>query len=193
MICPRLHANFIYHFQQSELSRDDMRQGTPILLEKIAKYRPRIVCFLSKTIWEVFQQETRWLHLEALNDQPPTPKDKHHLCPTSPTKPLRSRFFLLPQTSEGNTEDHSAEQATGSQPTARQHAYKFEWGPQPFKVVHEISGTRPTLPLRLSVYCIQLDESAVRETLFYVVLSSSARVVKYQVRLGRISAGVAHT
>ncbi|KIP03935.1 hypothetical protein PHLGIDRAFT_129842 [Phlebiopsis gigantea 11061_1 CR5-6] len=149
--------------EQSELSRHEMRQGTPTLLEKIAKYRPRIVCFLSKTIWEVFRQETSCLHLKALEDQPSTPKDKHYLRSTSPTKPVRSRFFPFPQDSTGNTEDDSAAQAAGSQPAARPHSYKFVWGPQPFKVVHDVS-----------------DESTVCETLFYVVPSPSARVVRYQ-------------
>ncbi len=40
--------------QAAELSSGEMVSGVPDLLAKVAHYRPRIVCFVGKTIWEIF-------------------------------------------------------------------------------------------------------------------------------------------
>ena len=35
-------------------AHDEMKESVCVLMTKIAKYRPRIVCFLAKSVWEVF-------------------------------------------------------------------------------------------------------------------------------------------
>ena len=135
-------AHFAPNFQQSELSLDDMRRGVPALLAKIAKYRPRIVCFLSKTIWEVFRQETHQMVLTQHADRFPTPEDTPGPLPASPRKPLRSRFFLQRKSADPS-EDLDTQDTPPSQSPTRPRRHTFEWGAQPFRIVHDSPGTLP--------------------------------------------------
>ncbi|KAL7421113.1 uracil DNA N-glycosylase Thp1 [Cryptotrichosporon argae] len=41
--------------EQSELSTLEMRLAVPAFARKIAKYRPRLVCFVGKKIWDTFE------------------------------------------------------------------------------------------------------------------------------------------
>lgn len=160
-----------------------MRRGVPKLLKKIVKYRPRVVCFLSKAIWEAFRQETSCLSRSNTGDQPSTPQDLPAPCTSSPTKLMRSRFFPIrePLGDHEGVDGPSLVKTTTSQVGAQLHRYKFQWGPQSLKLEHDIKGAQSTV---LHCYCSHMaaDSSTVCETLFYVVPSPSARVVKYQVR-----------
>lgn len=54
---------FVMYCQQAELSKDEMTESVPSLKAKIAKHRPRIVCFVGKGIWiiveAVFRKQAR--------------------------------------------------------------------------------------------------------------------------------------
>lgn len=41
--------------EQSELSSAEMKMNVPSLLEKIERHRPRMVCFVGKKIWDMFE------------------------------------------------------------------------------------------------------------------------------------------
>ncbi|KAK4687323.1 hypothetical protein P7C73_g2795, partial [Tremellales sp. Uapishka_1] len=45
--------------EQAELSTMEMRLNTSRLLDKVLKYRPRVVCFVGKKIWDVFESVVR--------------------------------------------------------------------------------------------------------------------------------------
>ncbi|KAH9943535.1 uracil-DNA glycosylase-like protein [Amylocystis lapponica] len=42
--------------QETELAASEFAAGVPALLQKIARFRPRIVCFVGKGIWEAFER-----------------------------------------------------------------------------------------------------------------------------------------
>ncbi|GJJ09149.1 hypothetical protein Clacol_003371 [Clathrus columnatus] len=37
--------------EEAELSKDEMSQSVPALLDKIVQYKPRVLCFVGKGIW----------------------------------------------------------------------------------------------------------------------------------------------
>lgn len=45
--------------QQNELSLDERTAGVPALLTKVAKYRPRILCFIGLGIAKIVQAELK--------------------------------------------------------------------------------------------------------------------------------------
>ncbi|KAF9474451.1 DNA glycosylase [Pholiota conissans] len=99
--------------EQSELSRKEQVDGVPRLLDKIAQYRPRIVCFVGLGIADIFRANV------------------------------------------------TEKKATKT---------KTDIGLQNYKMVHS----------RNSNYAFPVTKSPDVETLFYVVSSTSGRVVKYQ-------------
>lgn len=42
--------------EEAELAPSEFAAGVPILLQKIARFRPRIVCFVGKGIWTAFER-----------------------------------------------------------------------------------------------------------------------------------------
>ncbi|GJE89220.1 mismatch-specific DNA-glycosylase [Phanerochaete sordida] len=113
--------------EQAELSLGDMHAGVPILLAKIVRYAPRVVCFVGKQIGETFLTE-------AASLSPP---------PLAPT----------PSADAG--------EASAKAKKPRTKKPKVEIGFAPYKVVHA-------------------PDAPVRETLFFVMPSTSARVTGYQ-------------
>jgi thymine-DNA glycosylase len=151
--------------QQAELSRADMRNGVPTLLAKIALYQPRTVCFLGKQIGELFLKEARML---ANTISPPMALASS----ASPTKAdaavTESKFSLTLEedTLLGRSKTRckvGAKREKAAKPT-------FQWGFQPFKAIHP-------------------NSSPVKETLFFVMPSSSGRVTGYQVGFIVFSSG----
>ncbi|EKM48145.1 uncharacterized protein PHACADRAFT_203182 [Phanerochaete carnosa HHB-10118-sp] len=159
--------------EQSELAADEMRQGVPALMNKLAKYRPRIICFLSKGIWEVFLREAYRLAslssketLPSLSPSSQSPPSSQS-TPSRRASPLKSRFF----DSTTHSRDDGSPEAIDASPTPRKRSktkvpkHSFNWGMQPFKVMHRQPGS---------------FSSSIDQTWFFVVPSPSARVVAYQ-------------
>lgn len=125
-----------------------MRKGVPKLMDKIARYRPRIVCFLSKAVWEVFLRESFRLTNGAYYTTPivtaPMGSPSTTRSPPGPSKSLRSQFF---ETSKDDDNDGLDGQAPGSSQPIPNHAprvrYKFQWGAQPFTAKHHHAGKLP--------------------------------------------------
>ncbi|KAH8102047.1 uracil-DNA glycosylase-like protein [Cristinia sonorae] len=140
--------------EQAELSKDDMIQGVPVLLQKIAEHRPRVVCFVGKGIWDVFAKEAIKLSL-----------DGHVLRTNAPS----GFSFPLPvngQAVKTGNDDPSAlavPSKRGKQPIRpRKVKIIFGWGLQPIKVVHPVT------------------KHDIAETMFFVMPSTSGRVVSHQ-------------
>ncbi|KAI0337322.1 DNA glycosylase [Trametopsis cervina] len=152
--------------EQSELSTEEMNGGVPVLMDKLVKYRPKMICFLGKGIWEVFRkqaftsQASTSRDLASVPSSEPLNKDIKRTS-TTPRVTVASKYFIhIPKTDE-----RPPQHASSPSISTKQKAKPFEWGLQPYKVVYKESGDAP-LPMR--------------ETLIFVVPSPSARVVAYQ-------------
>ncbi|CAL1708129.1 unnamed protein product [Somion occarium] len=141
--------------EQAELSKQDMIFGVPVLLSKIARFRPRIITFVGKGIWEVFIKEASKLIpvLESTQDD----------------ETSASSGSTTPITDDGDSATADKLPSKQRQTTKRKGKSKgkkskkstFDWGIQPYKAVH---GTA----------------YEVTETLFFVMPSTSGRVVSHQ-------------
>ena len=128
-------------------------------MAKIALYQPRVVCFVGKQIGQVFLKEAS-ARLAPL----PVPSDSARGSSSDkkgPTKAIVTEIASVEvvETPSGRTMKTTATRKA----VGKSKAAAFEWGFQPFKVVHPAS-------------------THVKETLFFVMPSSSARVTGYQVR-----------
>ncbi|KAJ3552107.1 hypothetical protein NM688_g4331 [Phlebia brevispora] len=157
--------------EQSELSSDEMRAAVPDLVSKILKFRPRVVCFLAKSIWEIFIREVFRIFQDITSPPLPSTPTKSSPGPSRNGTPklVASRFFPREETpvddpAEGSPGIPGATKRKKGRRVAMPK-YSFDWGLQPFKVVHRQLYDTPLL---------------VKETLFFVVPSPSARVVRYQ-------------
>lgn len=133
--------------QAGELNTIEFTAGVPELLEKIARLRPRIVCFVGKGIWDAFERTARIQIAQA-------------------SSPTAAPALSTPQVSEGGrTLPQKRERVSGVARNRKRATTKseFAWDIQRYKVVHsaESGGT-------------------VRETLFFVLPSTSGRVVSHQ-------------
>ncbi|TCD64990.1 hypothetical protein EIP91_003356 [Steccherinum ochraceum] len=153
--------------EQAELSKADMISGVPVLLHKIATHRPRIVCFVGKGIWDVFVKEAT----KASADVPGA-------IPGSPSTPGLSTSIPggmdTPRDEFKEEEDEDVLPSLVKTPApvgskrgkqakrGKKVKTVFNWDIQPFKVVHSES------------------DHAVKESLFFVMPSTSGRVVSHQ-------------
>ncbi|TCD61388.1 hypothetical protein EIP91_008525 [Steccherinum ochraceum] len=172
--------------EQAELSKTEMISGVPTLSSKIAKYKPRIVCFLGKGIWQVFVKEASRLSSAAepafqRNDTTLLRQSKYFTptpCrPSTPssTPPTSSPYFSSPLRtpstpvdsslrSEGESDvlpqldDVSRREVSATPKSRTRHRDVFDWGLQPVKMPHADP-------------C-----DGIKESLFFVVPSTSARV-----------------
>lgn len=133
--------------EAGELNTIEFTAGVPELLEKIARLRPRIVCFVGKGIWDAFERTARIQIAQA-------------------SSPTAAPALSTPQVSEGGrTLPQKRERVSGVARNRKRATTKseFAWDIQRYKVVHsaESGGT-------------------VRETLFFVLPSTSGRVVSHQ-------------
>lgn len=125
-----------------------MREGVPFFMNKIAKYRPRIVCFLAKGIWEIFLREAYRLN------PPPKPTPSTPKRPRAKSAPPRMQIVASKYFSPPSCNSEVEEPATPS-PSQRQRKsrrpevpkYDFDWGLQPFKVEHRRIGTVKARPV----------------------------------------------
>jgi hypothetical protein len=86
------------HPQAAELSAHEMRLAVPSLLEKLKRYRPGLVCFVGKGIWDKFEDivrkaseapEMAWESIELNLPQDNEKKDRR-LCRSATLKPWRT-------------------------------------------------------------------------------------------------------
>jgi TDG/mug DNA glycosylase family protein len=154
--------------QAAELSAHEMRLAVPSLLEKLKRYRPGLVCFVGKGIWDKFEDivrkaseapEMAWESIE-LN----LPQDTQNDGEDEDTKPdpvkLEERPSLvsiddaktLPDAPDIKPESSPSDTGKKRKPKAA-----FDWTqPRSFKLVHPAEGDR-----------------AESDTLFWVVPSTS--------------------
>ncbi|KAL4244427.1 Uracil DNA glycosylase family 2 [Abortiporus biennis] len=156
--------------EEAELSKEDKVAGVPILLGKIARFQPLIVCFVGKGIWEVFLKEAMKMVSLSPNQTIPSLDEN----PAAESASSGSATPLAGQTSDMDAKPESSSQTNltegSKQPKKKlsskrkgKKISKFEWGIQPCKVVHQTNSSLPS-----------------KETLFFVMPSSSARVVSHQ-------------
>lgn len=50
------HEKDQFYTKEAELSNQEMVDSVPVLLRKVSKFRPRILCFVGKGIWTVFEK-----------------------------------------------------------------------------------------------------------------------------------------
>ncbi|KAI0777304.1 uracil-DNA glycosylase-like protein [Trametes elegans] len=147
--------------QAAELAGTEFTAGVPALLRKIVLKRPHVVCFVGKGIWDSFIKAAA----------------------TTSSAGASSSIVLDGQASEGNTaisndspvkvdtqtrttspakKKRGSLKRTKSSTQSEPSAYDL----QPWKVVHSNTDS----------------DTAIRETLFFVVVSTSGLVAGYQVR-----------
>ena len=140
--------------QAKQLSNADMLAGVPKLFAKIAHFQPAIICFVGGQVGNIFCAEI--MKLEAKNSA----------------------------TAFGSGTKVVARRAKGQ---GKKPKEGIEWGMRPLKIVHSPIGTCTTscrdctISPVLSV-TLPTDEGKAKETLIFVMPSSSAGVTQYQVR-----------
>ncbi|KAI0092901.1 uracil-DNA glycosylase-like protein [Irpex rosettiformis] len=169
--------------EQSELATHEMKEGVPLLMDKLVKYRPRTLCFLGRAIWDVFRQQAFKLK-PATPSPPPTSssqsksrkrRDSPSIWNTPPSfrrgDVVSSKYFTSDGTAHITLSQSFSPPAPASpQPLSEKTSQRspkpsFEWGLQPYKIVYPKTGNK-SLP--------------VTESLIFVIPSPSARVVAYQ-------------
>ncbi|KAI0791652.1 uracil-DNA glycosylase-like protein [Irpex lacteus] len=169
---------------ESELSKAEMNEGVPLLMDKLIKYRPRTLCFLGKGIWDVFRTQA-FKSVSKPTTRRPSPRKKSStpkgadsseassiwVSSPRPKDPVSSKYFNTESnyTVPSSPPSPLPEQRVGP-PEARvkPHSTKpsFKWGLQPFKLVYPKKVNGRSFP--------------VHETLIFFLPSPSARVVAYQ-------------
>ncbi|KAI0366060.1 DNA glycosylase [Pilatotrama ljubarskyi] len=145
--------------EAAELAGSEFTAGVPALLKKIVRHRPRIVCFVGKQIWESFIKAAAPQSSEPSSPVgiPPAPVMQHA---DEETVSAVSEDSVAVTTKRRKTvvERQTANRKAKAPP-------KFTaCDIQPYKVVHS-------------------DPNAgVRETLFFVVVSTSGLVAGYQLK-----------
>ncbi|KAI0824928.1 hypothetical protein BC628DRAFT_1419673 [Trametes gibbosa] len=145
--------------QAAELAKAEFTAGVPDLLRKIALTRPRILCFVGKQIWESF--------VKAAAPRPDSREHPGSISVASPTSVESIAYTNEPSTKllDGvlTPKGLAFSKRTGrkKRPLALPKPV-FAYGLQPYKVVH----ADPT--------------ARTRETLFFVVVSTSGLVAGFQ-------------
>ena len=127
-----------------------MKGGVRDLMTKIAKYRPRIVCFLAKSVWEVFIKQVYHMSRPPVTQAQSAPR-KSPSSSKTPRTLRSSRFFSGMEDTAVDTshskgrKESTAESSHVDTPKARVQVpkYHFEWGLQPFKTTHRQMCTQP--------------------------------------------------
>ena len=131
-----------------------MKAGVCELLTKIVKFRPRIVCFLAKSVWEIFIGE-----LYRASHTPVSKPTKIIRTPRGETSRsqslVSSQFFPKEEAVSAGHASQASEQPTsplGNTEKVRSRSspvpkHSFAWGVQPFKLEHRQSGTSRAIVL----------------------------------------------
>ncbi|KAI0699161.1 uracil-DNA glycosylase-like protein [Cerioporus squamosus] len=136
----------------AELANSEFTAGAPALMRKILEKRPRIVCFVGKAIWELFVRAV------APPSQSPRTLSEAPGSPSGRTSQV-SPDGILAQSSD---QLQSPTKQRPSAKKAKSGALPVVYDLQPYKVVHDT------------------PDAVVRETLFFVVVSTSGLVAGYQ-------------
>lgn len=116
-----------------------MRRSVPVLVDKIAKYRPRILCFMGKGIWDIFRQQAFKLEssnrssISSLNDKMRDGKGASRPSSQPAGSLVKSKYFAAPEVpvQSGGMLDSSSQVSQGK-PVKK----SFACGLQPFKIIH---------------------------------------------------------
>ncbi|THH32830.1 hypothetical protein EUX98_g1337 [Antrodiella citrinella] len=141
--------------EQAELSKADMINGVPVLLCKISEYRPRVVCFVGKGIWDVFVKEAT--KISAVTETAGSSS-----TPTSSSIPISPTDEKAKEEEADSLPTRATSRSTNKSKRIRKANNVFKWGIQPIKVVHPEG------------------DYDIKESLFFVMPSTSGRVVSHQ-------------
>jgi hypothetical protein len=72
--------------QESELSKLEMIGSVPTFLRKIARYRPRIICFVGMGIWQIVENALLKIVTPPEGDTCVTPSNSESPKKTSPSR-----------------------------------------------------------------------------------------------------------
>ncbi|KDQ10527.1 hypothetical protein BOTBODRAFT_36223 [Botryobasidium botryosum FD-172 SS1] len=126
--------------EAAELSKKEMAESVPTLFRKIVGVRPRVVCFVGKSIWDAFEARVK-------KDSGGLKKSKTELDSTKFGGPAPSK------------------------PTKGRQKPVTKWGSQPYKLVYDSERAELTA---------DAQDERIAETLFFLVPSTSGRVVSHQ-------------
>lgn len=152
--------------EAGELSRQEQQDNASVLLHRIIKYRPQIVCFLGLGIWAIFLNHlTDIISLpqsgvfdEEEADPPPEPPKKRRKRVSPAEANATTSKYFSPSPSPADDSEERRRRRKFKRQAAK---YKDSLGLKPIKIVYP-----PT------------DEG--QETVLYCLPSTSARVVTWQ-------------
>jgi len=139
--------------QAAELSVHEMRISVPSLIEKLQMYKPKLVCFVGKGIWDKFEDivskacrevEVPWIPVDldgthsVLSDDKPEIKLEDEM--TSIETPASGSLVSNIKTEHGTKPSTSQTPSPLSLRRPRPNKIKeaFEWTqPRPYKLVHQ--------------------------------------------------------
>ncbi|KAM5541870.1 hypothetical protein V8D89_004599 [Ganoderma adspersum] len=147
----------------AELANTEFTAGVPALLQKIIERRPRIVCFVGKAIWESFIRAVAPPSKSAVKIEVSDAEFTMDV-PIGTSTTTTSSSASTPGSSSSSTPTTRAPSRAKAKRTnpKKPKPEPFVFDLQPYKVVH-------TAP-----------DAIVRETLFFVVVSTSGLVAGYQ-------------
>ena len=129
--------------EAGELSRQEQHDNTSVLLHRIVKYRPRIVCFLGLGIWAIFLNHLTNIILlpqsgvfddDEEDDPPPEPpKKKRKRASPAQVIATTSKYF---SPSPSPSADVSEERRRRRKFKRRAAEYKDSLGMKPIKIVY---------------------------------------------------------
>ncbi|EIM81873.1 DNA glycosylase [Stereum hirsutum FP-91666 SS1] len=145
--------------EAAELSKAEKIAAVPKLLEKFSRCRPRFVCFVGKVIWDVVEPVLK--KNKCAIPEPavslPAPGDD---STGESGKPSGSASPISKKTGKNGKSTKEKKKGTGKKPPFPYHL------PLPYKLVHDYAP----------------DSATVKETLFFVVPSTSGLVAGYQLK-----------
>jgi len=125
------------------LSKDDKTKGVPVLLAKITRFRPLVVCFVGKGIWDIFFREVKKLadNSRIIPQEPITPMEPRISTSSGASTPMASQDVKVEMSAVAVNPSAKATNArrkvkNSKNPRAKKAGRSITWGIQPCKVVH---------------------------------------------------------
>ncbi|KAH9900800.1 uracil-DNA glycosylase-like protein [Cubamyces lactineus] len=143
--------------QAAELANNEFTAGVPALLQKITRKRPRIVCFVGKGIWDSFIKAAA---PSPVANEEPSSGESQPVEPPTGAAAQADGSDLLATKAKASKKIGSRAKTTKQKGKVPKEPFVFDL--QPYKVVHSNPAAK------------------VRETLFFVVVSTSGLVAGYQ-------------
>ncbi|CDO72827.1 hypothetical protein BN946_scf185002.g12 [Trametes cinnabarina] len=145
--------------QAAELANSEFTAGVPALLHKIVRKRPRVVCFVGKAIWESFIKAAA---PSILANEELVSADVDPYEVSVKTEVVTAQDHMKGTSVALMQTEKKAVRRSTSKRKATVKTRTFEFGLQPYKIVHSDTDAR------------------VKETLFCAVVSTSGLVAGYQ-------------